>query len=158
MLSRYKFPTVRDIPCIKHTIICICQVLKLRSVSDGHSAIHARLSSTHKNTILMAPAYNNISAEIWNAVLNLAYFFPLAFHGYFIRNIWSNNLFNLSSSCEQDSNFSYNSWFQTQLNIIIWPSTQIGKYISYFIHSTHYHSYLAPSRWAQGVILSVSMA
>ena len=55
-------------------------------MSEGHSAIHARLSSTHKNTILMAPAYNNISAEIWNAVLNLAYFFPLAFHRYFISS------------------------------------------------------------------------
>ena len=87
ILSRYQVSNCQGYSLLnEHYIVYICHILKLGTYLRGIlPPRQPRPSSTHKNTILMAPAYINISAEIWNAVSQSILCITIIFHQKYLK-------------------------------------------------------------------------
>ena len=85
ILSRYQVSNCQSYSLLNEHYRLYLSNSQVRDLSEGHPATQARPSSTHKNTILMAPAYINISAEIWNAVSQSILCITIIFHQKYLK-------------------------------------------------------------------------
>ena len=85
VLSRYQVSNCQGYSLLNEHYRLYLSDSQVGDLSEGHPATQARPSSTHKNTILMAPAYINISAEIWNAVSQSILCITIIFHQKYLK-------------------------------------------------------------------------